>query len=189
MMTERMPPLDPAAMSAEQSAAAAALSAGPRGGVRGPFIALLRSPQLMDRLQKVGEYLRYQSSLEPRLSEFVMLVVARRWTQQFEWFVHYPLALKAGVAPAAVEGLAQGRRPPAMAEDEALAYDLCDELLRTQGLCEATYRAAIERFGERGVVDLVGLIGYFITVSMVLNVAHTPPPQDPGVRPLGPLPL
>jgi 4-carboxymuconolactone decarboxylase len=189
MMTERMPPLDPSAMSQEQSKAAAALAAGPRGGVRGPFIALLRSPELMDRLQKVGEYLRYNSALEARLSEFVMLVVARHWTQQFEWCVHYPLALKAGVAQASVDGLAQGRRPPGMAEDEALAYDLCDELLRTHGLSDATYGGAVARFGERGVVDLLGLIGYFSSVSMVLNAAHTPPPRDAAVRPLQPLPM
>ena len=93
---ERMPPLDPAAMNEAQRKSAQALTAGPRGGVKGPFIALLRSPELMDRLQQVGEYLRFRSSLEPRISEFLMLVVSRAWTQQFEWSVHAPLALKAG---------------------------------------------------------------------------------------------
>jgi 4-carboxymuconolactone decarboxylase len=141
----------------------------------------------MDRLQKVGEYLRFHSALEARLSELVMLVVSRRWTQQFEWATHVPLALKAGVAPEVVDALAEGRRPGAMAPDEALAYDFCDELWRSRGVCDATYRAAVERFGERGVIDLLGLVGYFTTVSMVMNVACTPAPGN-GVSALRSLP-
>src|SRR6185503_19005810 len=156
--------------------AAAELAAGPRGGVRGPFVPLLRSPELMSRLQKVGEYLRYESALEPRLSEFVMLIVSRHWTQQFEWRVHLPLALKAGIEESVLSGLGEGRRPVGMREDEALAYDFCDELFRTRGVSAATFEAVVNRFGERGLIDLIGLIGYFSTVSMVMNVAHTPPP-------------
>ncbi|HYR36896.1 MAG TPA: carboxymuconolactone decarboxylase family protein [Burkholderiales bacterium] len=186
---ERMPLLDPAAMNDAQRTAAQALAAGPRGGVKGPFIALLRSPELMDRLQQVGEYLRFHSALEPRISEFLMLVVSRAWTQQFEWAVHAPLALKAGVAPQAVDSLAEGRRPEGMAKDEALAYDFCDELLRTKGVSDATYRAAMDQFGERGVIDTLGVIGYFTTVSMVLNVAHTPAQGGTNVAPLRPLPM
>src|SRR3954452_850503 len=108
---ERMPPIAPGAMTEPQKNAADALAAGPRGGMKGPFIALLRSPELMDRLQQVGEYLRFRSSLEPRISEFLMLIVSRTWTQQFEWTVHVPLALKAGVKPQTVESLASGSRP------------------------------------------------------------------------------
>jgi 4-carboxymuconolactone decarboxylase len=174
MMTDRMPPLDAGTMTEEQRKAAQSLAAGPRGGVKGPFIALLRSPELMDRLQKVGEYLRFRSALQPRISEFVMLVVARHWTQQFEWSVHVPLAMAAGLKQETVQSLAEGRRPAAMATDEEVVYDSCEELFRTRGVSEATYRRAVERFGERGVVDLLGLVGYFTTVSMVLNVAHTP---------------
>jgi 4-carboxymuconolactone decarboxylase len=185
---ERMPPLEPAAMTDAQRKSAQALAAGPRGGIKGPFIALLRSPELMDRLQQVGEYLRFRSSLDPRISEFLMLVVSRLWTQQFEWAVHVPLALKAGVKAQTVDSLAAGARPSQMAADEALAYDFCDELLRTRGASDATYAAAVDQFGERGVVDLLGVVGYFTTVSMVLNVAHTPPPEEPRVAPLGPLP-
>jgi len=185
---ERMRPLDAAAMSAAQRAAAAELAAGPRGGVKGPFIALLRSPELMDRLQKVGEYLRFRSSLEPRISEFLMLVVSRLWTQQFEWCVHVPLALKAGVRRETVESLAAGSRPAAMAADEAIAYDFCAELMQTKGVSDATYRGALDQFGERGIVDMLGVLGYFTTVSMVLNVAHTPA-AAPDVPPLQPLPL
>jgi len=171
---ERMPPLDHARMTEAQRAASAELAAGPRGGVKGPFIALLRSPDLMSALQKVGEYLRFRSSLEPRLSEFLMLIVSRHWTQQFEWAVHVPLALDAGVKRETIAALAEGRRPTDMATDEATAYDFCIELGATRGVSDATYRRAVEEFGERGVIDMLGVIGYFGTVSMVLNVAHTP---------------
>ena len=185
---ERMRPLDAAIMSAAQRAAAAELAAGPRGGVKGPFIALLRSPDLMQRLQKVGEYLRFGSSLAPRISEFVILAVSRQWTQQFEWAVHASLAMKAGVSADTVAALAQARRPATMAADEAVAYELYAELLATQGVSDASYRQALEHFGEQGVVEMLALIGYFITVSMIMNVAHTPaPPGD--VPPLQPLPL
>jgi 4-carboxymuconolactone decarboxylase len=185
---DRMPPLERAAMSEAQRKVADELAAGPRGGVKGPFIPLLRSPELMDRLQKVGEYLRFQSSLEPRISEFAMLVVSRQWTQQFEWAVHVPLAVKAGVKAQAVQSLAEGRRPAAMAGDEAVVYDFCDELVRNRGVCDVTYRQAVDQFGERGVIDLVGLVGYFTTVSMVMNVACTPAPKS-EVPALEPLPL
>ena len=187
-MNDRMPPLAPEAMSEEQRAAAAELAAGPRGGVRGPFIALLRSPELMRRLQKVGEYLRYESALERRLGEFAMLVVSRHLTQQFEWQVHYPLAVEAGLAKVTADALARGARPRAMREDEAAVYEFCSELLRVHGVSEDSYRAAAARLGERGIVDLVGLVGYFITVSLVMNVAHTPAPPQPGVEPLEPYP-
>jgi 4-carboxymuconolactone decarboxylase len=185
-MNERMPPLPPETLSDEQKSAAAELAAGPRGGVRGPFIALLRSPELMRRLQKVGEYLRYQSALERRLAEFAMLIVARHLTQQFEWQVHYPLAIEAGLARESADALAQGARPTQMREDEETVFDFCAELLQRQGVAEATYRDAVTRLGERGVVDLVCLVGYFITVSLVLNVAHTPA-LGPGA-PLEPFP-
>lgn len=186
---ERMPALQPAAMNEAQRKAAEALAAGPRGGVKGPFIALLRSPELMDRLQQVGEYLRFRSALEPRVSEFLMLVVSRAWTQQFEWAVHAPLALKAGVKPQTIESLAAGARPGEMAADEALAYDFCDELVRTKGVSDLTYRKAVDRFGEAGVIDMLGVIGYFTTVSMVLNVARTPAQAGTDVAPLRPLPM
>lgn len=186
---DRMPPLDPARMTAAQKQAADELAAGPRGGVKGPFIALLRSPELMDRLQKVGEHLRFRSSLEPRINEFLMCVVSREWTQQFEWFVHAPLARKAGIKAETLKSLSEGRRPAGMAEDEEIAYEFWDELSRTKGVSEATYARAAGRFGEHGVVDMLGLLGYFTTVSMVMNVAHTPPPQDGSVTALQPFPF
>jgi len=177
-VNDRLPPLAADAMSEEQSKAAAELAAGPRGGVRGPFIPLLRSPELMGRLQKVGEVLRYRSSLAPRLNELVMLIIAREWTQQFEWQVHLPLAIEAGLDPEIAAAVAEGRRPRRLAEDEELAWDFCNELMRTRGVSDATYARAVALLGERGLIDLLGLAGYFTTVSMVMNVAHTPPPHD-----------
>jgi 4-carboxymuconolactone decarboxylase len=185
---ERMPSMKMEDMNAEQKAAAQELISGPRGAVFGPFIPLMRSPELMNRLQKVGEYLRYQSALEPRLNEFVMLIVSRHWTQQFEWCMHYPLAIKAGIKPEILDALADGRRPNGMAEDEETAYDLCDELFRTHGVSDATYERAIKKFGERGVVDMIGLAGYFTTVSMIMNVARTPPQASTATTPLAPFP-
>ena len=186
---ERLPPLPPEKMSAAQRKAADELAAGPRGGVKGPFVPLLRCPELMDRLQKVGEYLRFRSSLEPRVGEFIMLIVAREWTQQYEWCVHAPLGRKAGLAEALIAALAERRRPSGMREDEEIVYDFCGELLRTRGVSDTTYRRAAEKFGEAGVIDILAVAGYFTTVSMVMNVAHTPPPEDAGVAPLLPLPL
>jgi 4-carboxymuconolactone decarboxylase len=186
--TERMPAVPRDQMDDAQRAAADELTAGPRKGVKGPFIPLLRSPQLMARLQKVGEYLRFESALPRRVNEFVTLVVSRAWTQQFEWAAHCPLALAAGTAAPTIEALREGRRPAATSREEELAYDFTTELQRNHGVSDATYRACVEAFGERGVIDLVGLIGYFTTVSMVLNVAHTPPEPGAGVDPLPLLP-
>ena len=185
---ERMPALPMEAMDDAQKAAAQELIAGPRGAVFGPFIPLLRSPELLNRLQKVGEYLRYQSALETRINEFVMLIVSRQWTQQFEWCMHYPLALKAGMKQEVLDALAEVRRPPGMAPDEEIAYEVCDELERTRGVSDATYRRAVDCFGERGVLDMLGLVGYFSTVSMIMNVAHTPPQKETTVKPLAAFP-
>lgn len=185
---ERMPALSMEEMDETQKLAAKELISGPRGAVLGPFIPLMRSPELMSRLQKVGEYLRYQSALDTRINEFVMLIIARQWTQQFEWCTHYPLAIKAGMKAEALDALAEGRRPQGMAEDEEIAYDVCDELARTHGVSDETYRRAVAQFGERGLLDMLGLAGYFTTVSMVMNVARTPPQKDATATPLGPFP-
>ncbi len=185
---DRLPPLPLDALDDEQRAAAEELMAGPRKAVKGPFIPLLRSPRLLARLQKVGEYLRFDSALPARVSEFVTLVVSRAWTQQFEWHVHVPLALKAGTAQETIDALREGRRPETMSDEESVSYDFATELLAHHGVSDRTYERARRAFGERGVVDLTGLIGYFVAVSMVLNVAHTPPEAAPGVEPLPPLP-
>ena len=184
----RLPPLSDDAMTPAQRAAAAELIAGPRKAVKGPFIALLRSPELLARVQKVGEFLRFDSSLPPRASEFATLMVARHWSQQFEWQVHVPLALKAGTSQDTLDALREGRRPPAMDDDEALLHDFCAELLQHHGVSDASYARVLARYGEVGVVELTGLVGYFAMVSMVLNVAHTPAEADSGVPPAPPFP-
>jgi 4-carboxymuconolactone decarboxylase len=186
---ERMPGLSPAAMDDVQRKAAEELTAGPRGGVKGPFVALLRSPELMDRLQRVGEYLRFNSALDARIGELAMLIVSREWTQQFEWCTHVPLSRKAGLSQSVIDALAEGRRPSAMAKDEEAVYDLLDELSRTRGVSAPTYQRVVELFGERGVVDLLGVAGYFTALSMLMNAVHTPPPPGTQVRLLTPFPL
>lgn len=186
---DRMPPLSLEAMNDDQRKAAEELIAGPRKGVKGPFIPLIRSPELMDKLQKVGEYLRFKSSLEPRISEFIMLIVSREWTQHFEWFTHVPLGAKAGLRSDVIAALAEGRRPHGMPDDEEIVYDFCDELHRTRGVSETTYARAVKRFGENGVLDIIGVLGYFTTVSMVMNVAHTPPPEERDSVALLPFPV
>ena len=187
--SNRMPPLPADKMTAAQRKAAEEMIAGPREGVKGPFVPLLRSPELMNRLQKVGEYLRFQSSLEQRISEFIMLIVSRQWTQQFEWFVHVPLGRKAGIAEDTIAALAEGRRPSAMGRDEEVAYDFCEEMLRNKGVSETTYRRTVASFGEHGMIDMIAVAGYFTTVSMVMNVTHSPPPEDGTVRALMPFPF
>jgi 4-carboxymuconolactone decarboxylase len=186
--SERMPALRPEEMTAAQRTVAEELNAGPRKGVKGPFISLLRSPELLERVAKLGEQLRFHSGLDIRVNEFVTLVVARHLTNQFEWAVHQPLALKAGLAPAAAAAVAEGRRPDELRDDEALAYDFTLELLHTHGVSETTYWRTVARFGEPGVVELTTLVGYFVMVSWVLNVAGTPAPDDTGVPPLDPFP-
>lgn len=187
-LVDRLPPLPLESLDAAQRAAAEELIAGPRKAVKGPFIPLLRSPELLARVQKVGEYLRFNSALSPRVSEFATLIVARHWTQQFEWCIHVPLALKAGTRPETIAAVREGRRPDAMDDEERCVHDFTSELLQQRGVSDATYRAACERFGERGVIDLTGLIGYFAMIDMVLNVAHTPPEIAEGVEPLPSLP-
>ena len=169
-----MPPLPPERRSQAQRRAAAELEAGPRGRLEGPFIPLLRSPELLERLQKTGAYLRFASALPDRLREFVILLVARRWSQPVEWAIHHPLALQAGLEPATLHAVAEGRRPTALPEAEAIAYDVWDELDRNRSLSDATYGLALQLLGEQGLIDLIALIGYYSLLAMVMNVARTP---------------
>lgn len=184
----RLPPIPRDRMSDVQRAAADELIAGPRKGVKGPFIALLRSPELMARLQRVGEFLRFQSSLPVRVSEFATLVVSRQWTQQFEWLTHVPLALAAGTARETIDALWDGRRPATMSAQEALAYDFVTELTAHKGVCDSIYRECVDSLTEQGALELVGLVGYFTLISMVLNVAQTPADPVEGVASLPALP-
>jgi 4-carboxymuconolactone decarboxylase len=182
----RLPPLAEADMNDAQREVRRAIASGPRGGVRGPFDVLLRSPELADRLQKVGAYVRFESSLPARLAELAILVTARHWGAQYEWYAHRRLAEQAGLAPEIAQDIAEGRRPAAMQADEAAVYEFCKALHETHGIGDEAWRAALERFGERGVIDLIGTCGYYTTVSMVLNATRHPLPE--GVAPpLAPL--
>jgi 4-carboxymuconolactone decarboxylase len=175
-------------MDDSQRAAADELVAGPRKGVKGPFIPMLRSPGLMQHLQRAGEYLRFGSALPRHVSEFATLVTVRAWRQQFEWLVHADLARKEGTSDATIEALRVGRRPSTMSAEEAFVYDFVTELTANHGVDDVTYREAVARFGERGVIDLTGLIGYFTLISMILNVAHAPSGEVKDVAPLPVLP-
>lgn len=187
-MNDRLPPLPYEQLDDAQRAAADELIAGPRKAVKGPFIPLLRSPELVQRVGKLGEYLRFGSVLPTRVNEFATLIVSRAWTQQFEWAVHAAAAAKAGTSAATLAALRDGRRPDDMDADEALTHDFCTELLTNHGVSDTTYERARARFGERGVVELGTLVGYFVMVSMVLNVAHTPAEPGAAIEPLPPLP-
>lgn len=184
---DRLPPIPAPQMTDAQKRAVAEFKVIRNGAdVSGPFFPLLRSPDLMVRTSALGEYLRYRSALPPRLSEFVILLVAREWTQQYEWNAHYALALKAGVSEAIATAIAEGQRPRGMAADQEALYAFCLELMRARTVSDATYQRALNLFGEQGVVDTVGIVGYYSMVAMVLNVARTPGAEStaPVLRPL-----
>jgi 4-carboxymuconolactone decarboxylase len=178
----RFKTLAPDEMTPDQRRVADAIASGPRGGLRGPFNALLRSPELADRAQKVGEYIRFNSSLPARLNEFAILITAREWGSEYEWYAHHPPAVKGGLDPAIATALAENREPAGMKPDEAIVYRFCRELLETRQVSDETFRAATEALGERGVIDLVGVTGYYGLVSMILNVDRHPLPA--GVAPV-----
>ena len=153
-MTVRLPPMETQAMNDAQHRAAEALIAGPRKAVVGPFIALLRSPELLDRMQRVGEYLRFNNAIPQKLVELAILVTARHVDNAFEWILHQPLARKEGVAQETIDAINEGRRPGSMTPDEAAVHDFVREMLGTNFVGDATYAFVLERFGEQGVVDL-----------------------------------
>lgn len=177
-MTDRLPPIPFEQLNAAQQAVAQAVIDGPRGALYGPFVPLIRSPELMSAAQRMGEYLRYRSAIGTRLSELAILVTARQWDQQVEWAIHAPIALEEGISPAMVEAIAAGRRPAAMTDGEALVHDFCVELQRNKRVSDATYNAALALFGEHGVVDLMGLNGYYTFLAMLMNAAQTPAPPS-----------
>jgi len=182
----RMLPIPADRMTEAQKKAAAEFEAA-RGTLSGPWAVILRSPEMINRARSLSDYLRFNSSLPPRLSEFVILITAREWTQQYEWNAHHPLALKGGLNPEIAKAVADGRRPEKMADDEAALYDFCIELNRHRSVSDATYARALAKFGEQGLVDAIGLSGWYTLVAMVLNTARTPLPAD-AVPALAPFP-
>ena len=173
-------------MTPEQREVAAEIAAGPRGEVRGPYIALLHNAELARRMQALGEHLRWHSKLPPPLLELAVLFTARRWNCQHEWYMHEKLVRKAVLAPGIIDDIAAYREPQGMSADEALVYQACGQAHRTGRLEDGTFGALRDRYGLDGVLDLLALNGYYSAMAMVLNTAGLPLP-DNATPPLSPL--
>ncbi|MFI5025004.1 MAG: carboxymuconolactone decarboxylase family protein [Alphaproteobacteria bacterium] len=177
MTKDRMPPIAAEKLNAEQKKAAEAFKASRGIAPFGPFVPLLRSPEVMTRAAALGEYLRYRNSLPKKLSELAILVTSRVWGQEFEWHHHRAFALEAGLEPETIEALAEGRRPEHLAEEAAAVYDFLSELHANRSVSDGTYAKALARFGEQGIIDLIGIAGYYGLLAMAMNVARTPLPE------------
>lgn len=179
---DRMPEIPADKMTDAQKKAAEEFAAG---RVFGPFVPLLRSPEVMLHAKAMGDYLRLKSSLPAKVSEFAIMITARYWSQQYIWAAHFSIAFNAGLGSEMLATLAQGRNPKPTYESEQLCYDFCTELLNNKCVSDATYGWAVNKFGEQGVIDLVGVVGYYTFLAFVLNTARTALPK--GTQP--PLPL
>ena len=179
MADDRLPPLPDADLTEEQRVATELIASGPRGEVVGPFVPLSRSPELMTRLQLVGEYLRFDSVLDDDLVELVILSVARQWDNDFEWSHHQPIALQKGLSEEVVDDIGHGRRPSSGSPRAVAVWDLVEELQKTHQVSNASYAAALDLLGEQRVVEVVGVTGYYTTLAMTMNLARTPAPSGP----------
>jgi 4-carboxymuconolactone decarboxylase len=146
--------------------------------VFGPFEPLMHSPQVMNQARAMGDYLRYHSAIGNTLSELVILITAREWSQDYEWYVHYPIALKAGIKPTIADAIADGRRPTGMSEDEEIVYDFSNELHKNKRVSDRTFERAQKRFGDKAIVDLTGINAYYTLLAMQMNVAQYQTPKD-----------
>jgi len=178
----RLPALDPEQLTADQKRVYDAIADGPRGGVRGPFLALLRSPPLADAVQRLGAYVRYDCSVPWKLRELAILLTARHWKAQYEWFAHEKQAREAGLPDAVIEAIRTGARPSFSDPAEEEIYDFCCELYETKRVSDGTYARMADRLGDTGVVELCGLIGHYNLIAITLNVAEVPVPS--GGKPL-----
>jgi 4-carboxymuconolactone decarboxylase len=162
------------------------LLAGPRAGANGPFNVLLRSPEMGDIAQQFGASMRFNQSMPRKLNEMAIIITARYWTAQYEWYAHKRAALQAGLDPAIVDAIQHGRRPAAMQKDEDVVYTFCTELLNTKHVSDATFATAKNAVGEKGVVDLMGVMSWYQMVSMLLNVDRYPLPAgaQPELEPI-----
>jgi 4-carboxymuconolactone decarboxylase len=175
---DRMPEIPVEKMTPEQKKAADDFAAERKVPVFGPFVPLLRSPEVMLRAKSMGDYLRYKSVLPASLNEFAILITARHWTQEYEWALHQPIAVKAGLKAEITQAVAEGRRPQGMSADEEMVYEFCTELHQNQSVCDATYARVQIRFGEQGIIDLTGVNGYYTFLAMVLNATRTAVPKS-----------
>jgi 4-carboxymuconolactone decarboxylase len=178
---DRMPEIPVEKMTDEQKRAAAEFAAGRNTPVFGPFVPMLRSPEVMLRAKAMGDYLRYKNSLPNKISEFAILITARYWSQQYEWAVHFPFAINAGLGSEMLKTIADGRFPKGLYESEQLCYEFCTELLNNKCVSDLTYSWAISKFGEKGVIDLVGVVGYYTFLAFVMNTTRTALPK--GTQP------
>jgi 4-carboxymuconolactone decarboxylase len=176
--SERLPTVPPAQYSEEQKRAADAFMAARKQPVFGPFEPLMHSPEVMSEARAMGDYLRYHSAIGNTLSELVILVTARQWSQDYEWHVHAPIALKAGIRQATIDAIAEGHRPEGLTEDEAIVYEFSTELHQNKRVSDQTFRRAESRFGKKGVVDLTGINAYYTLLAMQMNVARYAPHPD-----------
>lgn len=185
MTNQRLPDLEPDALTPEQRAAYDAIAAGPRGAVEGPLRVWVRNPGFADRAQALGQYARYDSSLPPVLSELAILVTARLWSSGFEWNQHAPIAAAAGVSAATIDAIGHGRRPQLADVRQQAVFEFSVELHRDRRVSDAVFRAACDHLGTEGVIDLVGICGYYTLISMTINAfqvsddAGPPLPQTP----------
>ena len=175
---DRMPPIPPDKLTPEQKKASDDFAAERKTPVFGPFVPLLRSPEVMLRARAMGDYLRYKSVLPSQLNEFAILITARHWTQEYEWAVHQPIAVKAGLKTEITQALAEGRRPQGMSADEEMIYEFSTELHQHQSVSDATYARVLAKFGEQGIIDLIGVNGYYTFLAMVLNATRTAVPKN-----------
>lgn len=175
---DRLPTIPPDQYTPEQKEAAAQFLAARKVPVFGPFEPLMHSPQVMTQARSMGDYLRYNSAIGNTLSELVILITAREWTQDYEWYVHYPIAIKAGIKPEVAAAIADGRRPDGLTEDEQIVYDFSLELHRNKRVSDATFARAEKRFGKKGVVDLTGINAYYTLLAMQMNAAQYQAPKD-----------
>jgi 4-carboxymuconolactone decarboxylase len=172
----RMPDIVYAELNADQRRVHDAITAGPRGQVQGPLRVWMQSAQLADRAQALGAFCRFGTSLPPRLSELAILVTGAHWRAGFEWFAHAPIAIKAGIDPVAVEAIRIGKPPNLAKADEAAVYAFAHELLTTREVSEPTYGRAFAQLGQKGVVELVGILGYYGLISMTIKAFEVPLP-------------
>jgi 4-carboxymuconolactone decarboxylase len=186
LIGNRFAPLSYQAMTPEQKKMFENLISGERRGAAGPFNVLLRSPEMGDLAQQFGASMRFHSSMPPKLNEMAIIITARHWTSQYEWYAHRRAAATAGLNEAIIGAIRDGKRPTGMQPDEELVYNFCTELLTTKQVSDKTFEVTKARFGERGIVDLIGVTGYYQLVSMLLNTDKYPLPDGvaPELKPL-----
>jgi 4-carboxymuconolactone decarboxylase len=183
---DRFKPLTYGELTPEQKTLADDVLAGDRGSLNGPYNVFLRSPEMGNLAQKFGAYTRFHSAVPKKLNEFAIIITARYWNSQYEWLAHRKYAADAGLGADTIEAVKNGKRPAAMKPDEEVVYNFCSELLDTRQVSDTNFEAAKSQLGEKGLVDLIAVVGYYHLVAMMLNVDRYPLPEGakPELQPL-----